>query len=129
MGLGIIGSETTETVFCVTTKSINLHTGMRTGFHDVFSVSVCCMLSIVGLRLVASSQVKGHARRRLPQTRHLPKAGEYRLTRAICFVARRFELASAAILFWFWSCVSTYGNTSWVFFFFFFVYLREWRIP
>lgn len=65
---------------------------MGTGLIHVFSLYVCCLLSPVCLRFMALSRQCGRSTKPIATGPGSIKAGEYRITRGICFVAKALRV-------------------------------------
>ena len=81
------GSEAAEAVFCLWAK-MPLHTGVRTGCHQLISLSVCLSVC-VSYSLREMYEADSHNSESM-------EAGEHGLTRGTCFLACRLELDAVA---------------------------------
>ena len=94
------GSEATEAVFCLSAKK-PLHTGVRTGYHYLISLSVCVSVCVTFVVFTDCQSCT----RSISTNPGSMEAGEYRVTRGTCLVARRLELVAVAVLLWISWCV------------------------
>ena len=103
-----------RTFFALKAKT-PLHTGVRTGCHYVTSLSDClsvclsvclsaCLSVCVCVTFVVFTDCES-CTRPIATNSGSTEAGEHRLTRGTCFVARRFEVVAAAGLLWISWCV------------------------
>ena len=77
-------------------KKKPLHTGVRTGCHYLNSLSVCLCVCVTFV-VFTDCEI---CTRPISTNPGSMEAGEYRLTRGMCFVARRLEVVTVAGLLW-----------------------------
>ena len=101
-----------------------LHTGVRTGFRYLISLSVCLSVSVcvVCVTFVVFTDC-GSCTRPISTNSGSMEACEYGLTRGTCFLARRLEVVAIAGLLWISWCILG-GADFFVFFYFRFFFLR-----
>ena len=94
-------NNSNEAVFCLQGKK-PLHTGVRTGYHYLISLSVClsvCLsvyLSVrVCIKFVVFTDCESCTRPITAKPGSM-EAGEHGLTRGTCFVARRLEVVAVS---------------------------------
>ena len=88
-------SEATEAVFSLQAEK-PLDTGMRTGCHCLISLSVClCVCQCVCVTFVVFTDCES-CTRPISTNPGSMEAGEYRLARGTCFIARRLDLVAVA---------------------------------
>ena len=89
-----------EAVFCLSAKK-PLHTGVRTGYHYLISLSVCVSVCVTFVVFTDCQSCT----RSISTNPGSMEAGEYGLTRGTCFVACRLEVVAVAGLLWILRCV------------------------